>query len=147
MTQGNDMRVIHIWDHSSNAPQYVLKHEDNVYWYEWSPCERWIATGSKCAVWLWYFAPNKTVMEWSCTLIIRDFVGYVHSISWRPNSLELVTGCEDGSVRAWRLVEISGIWSAQLIWSTGNNVLAASGVKFSNAVGLSASNRRLLEQR
>ncbi|KAF9923938.1 hypothetical protein FBU30_006008 [Linnemannia zychae] len=70
----------------------------------------------------------------------------VDSIAWKPNSLEFTTGCYDGSVRVWKLVETLDGWSVQQICGTGNSVLAASGASLSKAIGLSPVNRQLLEQ-
>ncbi|KAF9922314.1 hypothetical protein FBU30_007601 [Linnemannia zychae] len=135
-----------IWNQLDSTFQNTLKCKVPIYKFAWSYCEQWIATGSGTSVSLWNMPPDR-LKEWTCATIIRDFHREIRSIDWKRNSLEFVTGCEDGSVRVWRLVETLNIWTVQLVWSAGNEVFVASRVSFSGAVDLSTTNRRLLEQR
>ncbi|KAG0262217.1 hypothetical protein BGZ95_004063 [Linnemannia exigua] len=140
-------RAVRIWDTSKDEPIYVLEHEKSVFFYAWSHCERWIATSCQDSVWLWRRSESDKAMEWNRAFVIRDFRGIINSINWKPNTLEFVTGCNDGSVRVWGLVEkADDVWSAQLIWGNKCNVLAASGSIISDAIRLSEANRQLLEQ-
>ncbi|KAF9079062.1 hypothetical protein BGX23_005193, partial [Mortierella sp. AD031] len=85
--------------------------------------------------------------KWSQIIRVQGFFGRVTSVAWRPNSLELVTGCNDGSLRVWRVVDGLDEFSAQMVWAAGYDVLAAFGTNVVDAVGLSAVNRLLLKQR
>ncbi|KAG0049225.1 hypothetical protein BGZ89_004311, partial [Linnemannia elongata] len=80
---------------------------------------------------------------------IDDCFGDITGIVWRPKetTLEFATACEDGSIRAWRVVEDGeGKMSVKMVWGSGCVGLGASGTVFTNAIGLSATNRKLLEQ-
>ncbi|KAF9922308.1 hypothetical protein FBU30_007595 [Linnemannia zychae] len=137
---------VSIWDQSNNNARSILEHNNPVYNFAWSYCEQWIATACDNSIWLWSTSSNQ-LAKWTCAMIIRDFQGKILSIDWRRNSLEFVTGCEDGSVRVWRLVETLGEWSVQLVWGAGNKVFAASGALFLEAIDLCSINKQLLEQR
>ncbi|KAF9933397.1 hypothetical protein FBU30_005606 [Linnemannia zychae] len=147
LSEGPDSRTLHIWDQLNNSPRHILKHDKGINSSAWSHCEKWFATGCEGLVFLWHITPDEPIGNRFYTLAITELIGVVGSIAWKPDALEFVVCCHDGSARAWRLVEISGIWSAQLVWRSGNSTLAVSGARFSEAIGLSATNRRLLEQR
>ncbi|KAF9923110.1 hypothetical protein FBU30_006780 [Linnemannia zychae] len=143
----SDNHVIRIWTLSNNEPPYMLEHDGGVDDFAWSNCGEWIAAIRGRSVWLWKVESSKVTEMWKRTVVIRDFQRPITSIAWTSNSLHFVTGCMDGSVRSWKLVEDSDGWSAQLIWNSGHSTLAVSGNIFSDAVGLSEHNRKLLEQR
>ncbi|KAG9064421.1 hypothetical protein KI688_003611 [Linnemannia hyalina] len=110
--------------------------------------------GYRRSVRLWNFVADTSAEgggeEWKCSASILDIFGAVNSIAWKPDTLEFSIGCENGSLQVWRLVEASSssdAWSAQLVWSAGNPVLAASDAVFADAVGLSSANQQLLTQR
>ncbi|KAF9915362.1 hypothetical protein FBU30_002048 [Linnemannia zychae] len=138
--------TISIWDQTSIEPCHVLKHDNPVNNFVWSYCEQWIAAHSKNLVYFWNKSPGKS-NEWTCAVVVRDFYEVICSIDWKPNTLELVTTCEDGSIRVWRLMETLGEWSARLIWNAGKSVLIASGAHITDAIDLSPVNHQLLEQR
>ncbi|KAF9294027.1 WD_REPEATS_REGION domain-containing protein [Linnemannia elongata] len=80
---------------------------------------------------------------------IDDCFGDITGIVWRSSgtALEFATACEDGSIRVWRVVEDdAGKMSVRMVWGSGCVGLAASGIVFTNAIDLSATNRKLLEQ-
>ncbi|OAQ27275.1 hypothetical protein K457DRAFT_21172 [Linnemannia elongata AG-77] len=116
-----------------------------------------MAVGLVHSIWLWNLVAGKKAEggegrgEWKCVVRIQDIFGHVGSIAWKPNTLEFSVGCANGTFQVWRLVETltssSDEWSAQLIWSTGNPVLAASDALFADAVGLSSASQKLLTQR
>ncbi|KAF9915405.1 hypothetical protein FBU30_002028 [Linnemannia zychae] len=138
--------TISIWDQSSSEPRYNLKHDSVVNGFAWSYCEQWIAARCSNIVYLWKKS-SENFIEWTCAMFIHDLHEDVCSLDWRPNTLEFVTTCEDRSIRVWRLVETTGVWSVQLIWSTGGSTLVASEAKFSSTIGLSVVNQQLLKQR
>ncbi|OAQ24648.1 WD40 repeat-like protein [Linnemannia elongata AG-77] len=146
-----------LWDIESEQLQQTLEHDEEPWSFAFSSCGRWLGVSLPRSVWLWNFASDKTAEggegggEWKCLVRIRDIFGRVNSIAWKPDGLGFSIGCANGSLQAWRLVETSASssdgWSAQLIWSTGNPVLAASDAAFADAVGLSSANQQLLTQR
>lgn len=86
--------------------------------------------------------------DWKRVVVIRDFLGGVRSIAWRPSELELVTGSGPGCVQAWGLVDGSdGIFSARLVWSSGYTAFAVTDAILVDTVGLNVMNQRLLKQR
>lgn len=137
-----------LWDEETGELQQALRHDFKVKCTAFSSCDQWIATGSYMSAWVW----NSTVggggmQEWKCVSKIFDFFGEVNSIAWRPDTLEFATGCNDGSVRVWRVQTGSSNVSVQLIWSTGPDFLVATGAAIVDTSGLSHANRRLLLQR
>ncbi|KAF9273767.1 hypothetical protein BGZ88_003524, partial [Linnemannia elongata] len=110
-----------------------------------------------CSVWLWNFVTDMSADgggregggSWKCSVRAQDIFGLPRSIAWKPDALEFSIVCENGSLQVWRLVETpsSDEWSAQLVWSDGNSVLAASDAIFAHAIGLSSVNQQLLAQR
>ncbi|KAG0198231.1 hypothetical protein BGX33_012490, partial [Mortierella sp. NVP41] len=89
-----------------------------------------------------------------CLSMIGRLVGPINTVDWKVNSpaeVLFVTGCEDKSVRQWRLdpnVE-SGYRSptVQLVWSSNCDRLVVSETRFQGSVDLSTVNRQLLKQR
>lgn len=85
--------------------------------------------------------------KWKCVSKILDFFGKVNSIAWRPDTLEFATGCDDSSLRVWRVQTGSSSLLVQLVWSTGPDVLVATGAAIVDTTSLSDANRTLLLQR
>ncbi|OAQ25195.1 WD40 repeat-like protein [Linnemannia elongata AG-77] len=152
---GKSRDVIKLWDMESGQLQQTLKHDKRVGCLAFSSCGQWMGAALAYSVWLWNFASEKTTKgngrkEWKCLVRIGDIFGRVLSIAWKPDTLEFGIGCANGSLQVWKLVETpssSDGWSAQLVWSAGNHVLAASDAVFANAIGLSSVNQQLLTQR
>ncbi|KAG0283462.1 WD_REPEATS_REGION domain-containing protein, partial [Linnemannia gamsii] len=143
---------LELWDEKSLKALHVLQHDDknddDVVVVVWSTCGQWIATGSNNSVWLWRLIVRDEAQEWKCVVVIRDFLGGVRSIAWRPSELEFVTGSGSGCVQAWRLVDESeGISSARLVWSSGYTAFAVTDAIIVGTVGLNVLNQRLLKQR
>ncbi|KAG9064371.1 hypothetical protein KI688_003559 [Linnemannia hyalina] len=145
-----------IWDVESGQLQQSLEHGDYVQCFAFSSCGQWMGVGLPGSFWLWNFASYNTAEggegrgEWKCLVRIRDIFGEVSSIAWKPATLEFSIGWRNGTLQVWKLVETSSssdAWSAQLVWSAGNPVLAASDAVFDDAVGLSSANQQLLTQR
>lgn len=84
-----------------------------------------------------------------CANVVDNFFGDITGLSWRPKALEFATSCKDGSIRVWKLVEDeeTGEVAVMMIWSSGSVGLAVSDAVFTDAIGLSSINRRLLKQR
>ncbi|KAK3823899.1 MAG: WD40-repeat-containing domain protein [Linnemannia elongata] len=149
---------IRLWDDDPQLQdfRYILKQEKHTDKFAFSFCGQWVATAYVTIVRLWKLPSQDQdqqaipLQDQDCVSVIEGFTSFVNDVVWRPNKLEFTTACHDGTVRAWRVVEDnnrSGRVSVELIWSSGPAMLVASGAALNDVVGLSAMNRRLLEQR
>ncbi|KAF9095257.1 hypothetical protein BGX23_000773 [Mortierella sp. AD031] len=143
---------VELWGEKCGSLQHTLQHDSWIKQFAFSSCGRWIVAACGREVWVWKSVPSEipaaaTTDEWSRMLAVRGFIKAVESIAWRPYSWEFVTGCEDGSVRVWKLCVETSDLSVQLVWSAGYTVLVASDAVIANTTGLSAINQQLLEQR
>jgi hypothetical protein len=59
----------------------------------------------------------------------------------------LVTGCEDGSVLKWRVIEKERQLHVDLCWSATNGSLTVAGALIQDVRGMTPSNMQLLRQR
>ncbi|KAF9901683.1 hypothetical protein EC991_005787 [Linnemannia zychae] len=151
-------KTVRLWDTSTGTPCFVLRgHDGTLSCLTYSPCGKWLATGSvKGTAYLWKSSSVEStptaapVAVWSCALVLQTFHGYVSSISWNPcgDHLELVTGCEDRSVRVWKVVEDDdGKVHADLIWGSSSGRLGAWDANIQGVVDLAEVNKTLLLQR
>ncbi|KAG0287634.1 hypothetical protein BGZ97_007041 [Linnemannia gamsii] len=139
---------LELWDEKNVEALHTLDHEEDVEHVAFSPCGQWIAVGCNNSLWVWNLVSVDNFPTWRCNLIIGDILGVVTSIAWRPNVLEFVTGTNAGCVQVWKLVdEADGRFSVRLLWSAGRTKFVATDAVLAGAVGLSATNQRLLKQR
>lgn len=144
-------RSIHLWDLQSKTPNVVLNaHYGPVYCIAYSPCARWIASsGSSDTVQLWHRQPGEKE-TWSFITSVRGFFADVLDIAWNTVvSMEFVTGCADGSIRAWRISSDGNGEGpvVKLLWGPNLSILCADGLVLKDATDLSPTNRKLLVQR
>ncbi|KAF9273004.1 hypothetical protein BGZ88_004174, partial [Linnemannia elongata] len=147
---------VELWDTESGYHQQTLEHDEEPWCLAFSSCGQWMGVGLPRSVWFWNFVSDKTAEgggrgKWRCLVRIRDIYGDVIGIAWEPDALQFSIGCADGSLQMWRLAETSTSssdeWSAQLVWSNGNPVLAASNANFAKAIDLAPANQHILNQR
>ncbi|KAF9119519.1 Receptor of activated protein C kinase 1 [Mortierella sp. 14UC] len=128
-----------------------LEHPDRIACIAFSPCGQWVGTCCGRVVYIWRTGFDIVQLRTKPRLVldIGEFFGDVSSIAWRldTDTLEFATGCNDGSIRAWVLKEVSGHWSVQLIWSAGPVVLSVQDAVIKEVQGLGQTSRRLLLQR
>jgi len=97
---------------------------------------------------------DKTVRFWDvasgrCRAVVQNLQGGVFGIAWVPSSdgNYLVTGCQDGSVHKWRVIEEEGQCQVTLCWSATSGSLTVTGASIQDVRGLVSLNRQLLKQR
>ncbi|KAF9358768.1 hypothetical protein BGX34_008773, partial [Mortierella sp. NVP85] len=98
---------------------------------------------------------DKTVRVWGvasgqCRAVIKNFQGGVYSMAWIPSADAnyLVTGCEDGSVLKWQVMEEEkgGQCRVNLCWGATKGCLTVKGASIQDVRGLTSLNKKLLKQ-
>jgi WD40 repeat protein len=166
-------KTIRLWDSQTGRLQTILRgHSDALTCLSYSSCGGWLAVGAmNGAVYLWsnHQQPTESVSvyAWSSSpLVLRTFLGVVASIAWNPtdhnsgggDGLEFVTGCEDHSVRVWRIIEKAdkekerggggaGGFAARMMWGTRSGRLVARDTNIQGVIGLAEIDKTLLLQR
>ncbi|KAG0067078.1 hypothetical protein BGZ89_006518 [Linnemannia elongata] len=144
--------TIYIWDLAFGRPEIRLRfgHSTTVSCVAYSPCGEWIVSGGDDkTVRLWRRQAGSEE-RWELTNTVSGFFGGIHSVAWRPTGpLEFVTGCEDHSVRVWRVMSSPDEKDVHVAMLWGSNIgqLVVSGVIFEGASGLTNVNIQLLMQR
>ncbi|KAF9355037.1 hypothetical protein BGX34_010693, partial [Mortierella sp. NVP85] len=79
----------------------------------------------------------------------KSFQAIITSIAWstRPDRNYLVTGCWDGSVLKWEVVQEEGEYRIRLCWGVTNGLLTVTDASMQDVRGLSRLNTQLLKQR
>jgi WD40 repeat protein len=119
-------------------------HTNQVIGVAYSANGKLLASGSK----------DKTVRLWEvlsgeCRAVVEHFPAEVLCVSWSASSDPdyLVTGCHDGSVLKWQVIEEGDQYRVQLQWSISNGGLTVTGASIQDAHGLTSVNKQLLLQR
>jgi WD40 repeat protein len=82
--------------------------------------------------------------------VVRNFQGPVFGIAWSSTlgGDYLITGCGDGSVHRWQVIEEEDNQHRVLLrWIATNGVLTVKGTSVQDVRGLSHLNNHLLKQR
>ncbi|KAF9331887.1 hypothetical protein BGZ91_011920, partial [Linnemannia elongata] len=143
---------VYLWNFQSDKPCIELKGHSSVYCVAYSPCGNWILAGCYYEEFrIWRFRAGE-VSSWSCVSVVGGCSDTIMSVAWNPVvALEFVTGCEDGSVRVWRITSHDdadgGDVSVQMLWGNDLGLLSVSDLSFEGAIGLSPINQKLLVQR
>ncbi|KAG0358970.1 hypothetical protein BGX24_005881, partial [Mortierella sp. AD032] len=145
--------TIYLWDLQSEKPFIELKgHNNFVYSVAYSPCGKWVISGSEDkTARIWRYTTGE-VSGWSCVTVVGGCAKAISSLAWNPvvTTLEFVTGCKDGSVRVWRIASHEdadgGDVSVRMLWGNDAGILCALGLTFKGAIGLSPVNQKLLVQ-
>jgi hypothetical protein len=81
--------------------------------------------------------------------VIQLFDSFVESMAW-STAVDVdcfVTGCNDGVVRMWQVVEEDGACHVRLLWGSMNGALVVNDASIQDVRGLSQLNEQLLKQR
>jgi WD40 repeat protein len=150
-------KTVHLWDASTGALCASFGgHAATLVSLSYSPCGEWLVVGGMSGfVYLWRNQSTditlaSVVSAWSCVLVLEAFHETVTGVDWSPcnGDLEFVTGCEDRSVRVWRIVEGNDkSVRVCMSWGSGSGRLGVWDANIQGAVDLSEVNIKLLLQR
>ncbi|KAG0057427.1 hypothetical protein BGZ89_001855 [Linnemannia elongata] len=151
--------VVVFWDPQSDKPCHTLKvGTAAVRCFAYSPWDDWFAVGGEdmnvhlCRRRQSQSESSDMEPSWCVVSVVEGFLDWIRAIDWNPVvQNEFVTGCQDRSVRVWRILEGEdggdGSVSVELVWGSNIGMLGAVGMRLDGVVGLDAGNRRLLKQR
>ncbi|KAG0252394.1 hypothetical protein BGZ95_006655 [Linnemannia exigua] len=144
----SDAKGIRLYDEKGQTFGTILEHDKfQVERFAYSSCGQWIAAAGGKTVHLWKSSSDGMEASWALKTTVGTFLGKVRKVAWRPNTTEFATASDDGSIRAWKVEEGSGHVLVRLLWGHGGTAFTAPGAVLVGVVGLSATNRKLLEQR
>ncbi|KAK3809441.1 MAG: WD40-repeat-containing domain protein [Benniella sp.] len=139
--------TIRLWSVQKGECHLILTgHTNQVWGAAYSANGTLLASGSS----------DKTVRLWDvssgeCRAVVEYFPDSVWCVSWSVSSEAnfLVTGCDDGSVLKWEVIEEEEEKKCrvQLQWCATNGALTMTGASIHGTRGLSALNKQLLKQR
>ncbi len=143
-TTGSNDKMVQLWNAQTGALERSLGHEGSVLSVAYSPSGEQIASGSEDnRVRLWETKTGK------CLAVVPGLGEAIRSIAWKttPDGIFLAIGCDDKSVRQWKIIEEEGHYQVRLCWSSMHDRLIVSNISIQNAQGLSQVNTKLLKQR
>jgi WD40 repeat protein len=134
-----------LWSVVKGACSFLLfGHTATVRRVGYSPKGDLLASGSDdTTVRLWHVASGQ------CQAVVQNFQGEVYGVAWIPSTDAnyLVTGCQDGSVVKWQVIEEEEQYHVHPCWIATNGSLNVAGASIQDVRGLTPSNDRLLKQR
>jgi WD40 repeat protein len=141
----SDDTTVRLWDVESGEQLFILVgHSHPVLCVAYSQKDDLLASGSV----------DKTVRIWNsvsgqCRTVVQNFQDAIKAVAWKSmsNGNYLVTGCHDGSVLKWQVIEETDQCRAQLQWSATNGTLTVAGASIQDVDGLTQLNKELLKQR
>ncbi|KAG0243670.1 hypothetical protein BGX31_010371 [Mortierella sp. GBA43] len=147
IASGSKDGTVYLWDVETGACLHTLSgHTAPAKRISFSPKGDLLA--SSChdkSVRLWDVATGQ------CVAVIQDFRGCVFSITWinHDDIPHLAFGCEDGSVKMWRVLNQEGRYQVSLYWSSSpiSDALDVTDTNIQAVQGLSERNKQLLKQR
>ncbi|KAF9119176.1 hypothetical protein BGW39_000495, partial [Mortierella sp. 14UC] len=151
LATGTSKSWIHLWNLQSEKPAIELRgHTESILCIAYSPCGQWIVSSSHdktVRLWSQQQPPGESE-SWSCVHTVNDFFNWVSTMAWSPTvPMEFVTGCEDQSVRVWRVSTDGEDVAVKMLWGTNLGVLHTGGSVLKGTTGLSLISRHLLIQR
>jgi hypothetical protein len=81
--------------------------------------------------------------------VVQYFQGTVYGVAWIPSTDAnyLVTGCGDGSVLKWQVIEKEEQFHVTPCWTATNGSLTVTGASIQDVRGLASLSKQLLKQR
>ncbi|KAK3809339.1 MAG: WD40-repeat-containing domain protein [Benniella sp.] len=144
LASASNDKTVRLWDVQTGESRMTLSgHTNHVWGIAYSANGKLLASSSSGkAVRLW------DVSSGECRGVVESFPDAVRCVSWSISSDPnyLVTGCRDGSVLKWQVLEEDQC-RVQLQWSASNGALTMTGTSIQGARGLTAPNKQLLQQR
>jgi len=145
LASASDDKTVRLWDMVTLKWCRTLSgHGAGVTSAAFSPPGDRLASGSD----------DRTVRLWDissgdCLSVIQNFQSAINGVIWNTHldSGYLVTGCSDGSVLMWDVMELAGMCRVRPRWSSTNGALTVTGATIHDVHGLSYLNRQLLNQR
>jgi WD40 repeat protein len=137
--------TIRLWSVTTGGCCLILAgHDDTVARVAYSHKGDLLASGG------W----DKTVRVWDvasgqCRAVVRNFQGAVFGVAWipSPDTSFLFTGCQDGSVLKWQVIEEEEQCHVKLCWGAIKGSLTVTGASIQDVRGLTSLNKQLLKQR
>ncbi|KAF9357791.1 hypothetical protein BGX34_009222, partial [Mortierella sp. NVP85] len=145
LASASDDTTARLWNIESGLCRLILNgHRDWVYCVVYSLEGDLLVSGSQ----------DKMVRIWDtasgqCRAAMQDFPDTISAVDWNSTlgGNYLVTGCYDGSVLKWQVIEETGLCRVQLCWSATNGALNMTGASIQGVRGLTHINEELLKQR
>ena len=144
LATASDDWTVRLWDVETGDCCWILiGHDDVISCVAYSPKGDILASGSgDKSVRLWDLASGQ------CLRVVQYTQDKIHSVAWIPTTEAnyMMTGCDDGSIFKWEIIEEKGQWRAKLCWCATDGSLSMKGACVQGARGLSSSDRQLLRQ-
>ena len=145
IASASDDKTIRLWDAETGFfLRMFTGHEDtiNAITYLVQKEDLLASCGKDKTVRLWDLASGQ------CRAVLPNFhVSFCGIASMATaNGNYLVTGCVDGTMLKWQIVEEEGQLHMRLRWGTSVGALTVMGASIQGVVGLSSTNKQLLKQ-
>jgi len=145
VASGYDGGTVKLWNVETGSCLHALTgHTESITSIVFSLNGNELVSGSiDMTVRLW------DVVSGQCRAVIQDLNRKIECIAWNPTSDTdcFVIGCDDGSVRRWKVTGEGDQRRVHLCWSTTNELLSAREALIQDVRGLSQLNKQLLKQR
>ncbi|KAF9132594.1 hypothetical protein BGW39_011772, partial [Mortierella sp. 14UC] len=157
IASGSGDKTMRLWDVQTGTPRAVFDEQtDMVQCLAFSPCGQWLAC---CFGKVVTFRNVHTSWAEIC-YELGAFHEFIHCFAWKPSKkdqpdqsdqsdhLEFATGCEDGSIRVWRMtVDEEEEVRIFLVWGSHVAGIICSDANIKYAVDLDEHSQKFLVQR